>query len=629
MKKGVMSAAAASLLLVLALFVSCAGAPAPSAEASAPAAQSAVAAPKADGVPLDMAIFHVNDTHGKLESAYGEFRVDIDDTLKAKRSFVELGGFARLWTAVDELRAQYPNNLFVHAGDVFQGTLYFTQFLGAADRDFLNSMGLDAMTLGNHEFDKGPKVLEDFAAGASFPIVDCNLDLSAEPALEKLVKPYVIKNIAGARVAIIGIDTPDTPYISSPGPTVKFLDPQASIEKVVAELETQKIDKIILLSHQGYEEDLALAPKLKGVDVIIGGHSHTLLGDESDLGLKSAGPYPTVLEGADGQPVLVVTSWQWANAIGVLQVSFDAQGHLASWSGNDKFLAGVERFRIYDLPATNGKKYRVEFVKGADGSYSPKVNNGKAYADIPSAEDAAGYLAAFDKLYKRFSADPRFIFVADKAEGLQKLATYSSAVDALKAKIAGKAVQDLKRGNDRGPGPLIADSMRWKTGAQVAIMNPGGVRVDLPEGNLTVAQIYELQPFGNTLVTLNVSGADLIKVLEDMTDFCITSYGKDAGTAYAYVSGLRFTLMVSAAKGARVLNVQVEGADGAWAALDPAATYSLVVNNFMAGGGDKNFTLGALSDKYDTGFIDSEAMLDYVAGKELKNISESRIKNVM
>jgi 5'-nucleotidase len=159
------------LSALVAVLAACAGSPAPAAKTAAK--------------PLTLSLVHVNDTHAKLEAAYGELKVDIDQNLKGKRTFVELGGFARLWAAVESIRAEKPSALFVHAGDVFQGTLYFTQFVGAADRDFLNAMKLDAMTTGNHEFDKGPAALAAFAQGAEFPIVACNLDLSPSPRSPK------------------------------------------------------------------------------------------------------------------------------------------------------------------------------------------------------------------------------------------------------------------------------------------------------------------------------------------------------------------------------------------------------------------------------------------------------------
>ncbi len=635
-----------SAVLASALIFSCAGEPkavvsvapaasqpaAPAAQPAAPAPQPAApAAPKVapDKQPLDLALIHVNDTHAKLDPILAEFKVDIDDMLKGKRTFMELGGFPQLWSAVDQLRSENPNSLFLHAGDVFQGTLYFTQFEGKADLDFLNAMGLDVMELGNHEFDKGPAPLAAFAAGAKFPVICANVDVSADPQLSKVIKPYVVKTIGKAKVGIIGLITPDTPYISSPGKTLVFQDPAEAAAKYVKELEAQGVNKIIVLSHMGYEADKELAAKETGIDVIIGGHSHTLLGDFKDFGKTTDGDYPTIVKDASGANVLIATSWQWANAVGTLKLSFDADGKVVSYKGEPKLLAGKEKFRVYDLPGADGKNKRVEFTLGADGNYAVREYNGKAYAAVP--DDPAPYFAAAEKLVAKFAADKRILFEDPKPEGVAKLKPYAAAIDDLKKKIATKAAEELKRANNVGPGPLIADGMIWKTGADIAVMNPGGVRVDLIAGDISVAKVYELQPFANTLVTADLTGAEVVKVLEDMTGFCIASYGVKPDTAYAYVSGVKFTLMVNAAAGSRVKDVMVKRADGSYAPIDPAKKYKVVVNNFMADGGDKNFTLAKLpaDRKYDTGFIDSEAMLDYVLGKTLKNSGEERIKNEM
>jgi 5'-nucleotidase/UDP-sugar diphosphatase len=195
----------------------------------------------------------------------------------------------------------------------------------------------------------------------------------------------------------------------------------------------------------------------------------------------------------------------------------------------------------------------------------------------------------------------------------------------LQAKVATKALEDLPRGPNKGPGPLIADSMVWKTGAQIGIMNPGGVRVNLAQGTVSVAQVYELQPFGNTLVTVDLKGSDVVKAFEDMIDMQIGGKAVDASNPLIYVSGVRFTVDVKKPMGQRVSGVMVVDAKGGEAALSPTAVYKVVVNNFMAAGGDKNATLGASTGKYDTGFVDSEAFLDFVQGKELSNIKQDRI----
>jgi hypothetical protein len=268
----------------------------------------------------------------------------------------------------------------------------------------------------------------------------------------------------------------------------------------------------------------------------------------------------------------------------------------------------------------------VEFKKsGAD--WTVKESDGRAYVVDPPADRRAVHLAALDKVLAKFNADPRVALAANNPEGLKKLATYSEGVNALKAKVACQAAEALVRGNNMGPGPVIADAMLWKTGADLAVMNPGGVRTNLNQGPVSVAQVYELQPFGNTLVTLNVTGADLLKVLEDMSDYTINAYtDKTIDNALIYVSGATFLLEVKAPKGSRIKELKL-GKPGAYTALDPAKRYKLVVNSFMAGGGDKNETLKALaSAQYDTGIVDSEATLEYLQGKNLNNAQELRVR---
>ncbi len=581
-----------------------------------------------DDQALEVALFHVNDTHAKLESSFLEFNTSIDDKLKNKRVFLDVGGLPSLWSAIDKLREQYPNNLFLHAGDVFQGTLYFTEFAGMADQDFFESMGLVAQAVGNHEFDKGPAILADYAETASYPLLACNLDLSAEPALDAVVDPYLIKRVGDSRVAIIGLVSPDTPYISSPGPNVIFLDAVKAVEDNVKALTAKGINKIIVLSHQGYDLDRALAAKVDGIDVIICAHSHTLLGEVSDIGLKPLGPYPTISTGPSNNKVLIVSAWQWAQVLGVLNVKFDAKGRITDYTGVPKFVAGLTKLRVYDHPDADGNNKRIEFSLGDDGYIDVKELIGSGYVGEPSASSRGLYLSSLQKLANTYADDPRFIFVSPKSAGVAKLAQYSPKIIDLKKKIVSFVAQDLKRGNDRGPGPAIADSMLWKTGADIAIMNPGGVRIDLPVGDLTVATVYELQPFGNTLVTMTMTGAEVIQALEDMVDFSVATYTPNTKeTAYVYVSGLTMTLKLKNARGDRVKDVVFVNNKGEKAPLDLKATYNVVVNNFMGSGGDKNFTLGAIpaSRKIDTGYIDSEAMLDWVTGKTMENIREKRV----
>jgi 5'-nucleotidase / UDP-sugar diphosphatase len=393
------------------------------------------------------------------------------------------------------------------------------------------------------------------------------------------------------------------------------------------------VNKIVVLSHLGFDADRMLASRIHGVDVIVGGHSHTLLGSYPSVGLRGMEQYPTVARDAQGASVLIVQAWRWASQIGSLRISFDVQGKVTGYGARPVFVANAGFAQIYDLPNARGEKKRVQFTERG-GKLEIAEYDGTRYSievtDDPRdpADQYDAYAADYRKLEARLSADPNVAWVAPDPAGLAKLASYSGGILSFKNKVVATVTEDMRRGHNRGPGPIIADAMTWRTGAQVGMVNPGGVRVDLAPGDLTLARVYELQPFGDTLITVNVTGEELRRVLEDAADFTISSYGTRAGTHLLYVSGVILSLDTRAAKGKRVSDVRVKEAGGAYAPLTPLGTYSLVVNSFMAGGGDRNSTLAGLAGKYDTGHIDAEAFADYVGGKRLANVAEERVRIV-
>jgi 5'-nucleotidase len=511
---------------------------------------------------------------------------------------------------------------------MFQGTLYFTQYLGTADTDFWNLMKLDVATLGNHEFDKGPAVLlNNLLKRASFTIVSANVDIHAEPQLQGVtIQPYTVRKLGGEEVGIIGLTTVETPYISSPGKNLVFTDAVISVQKAASELAARGVDKIILLSHQGYSEDLTMAPQVSGIDVIVGGHSHTLLGDFSKIGLASAGPYPTQAMGRDGGKVLVVAANEWGKILGDLQVTFDPQGSIQSWKGAPRAVTGKRFFRIYDLPNLSNEPKRVQFIRDEAGKLAVTEYDGKSYVPVPSAEQETAYRGAYQALLQRLGAEPSVLLVDPDPRGAAKLAEFAAGVNQLKTQVIAQAGEDLVRRLNSGTGPIIADGMAWKTGAQIAMNNPGGVRININQGPISVATVYELLPFANTLVTLPLKGADVVKTLEDGVDFQVSRYGTDPDNPYIYVSGITFTLDLPKPKGERVRNVQIKTGDGSYAPIDPEAVYKVVVNNFMAAGGDRYDTLKEAAGKYDTGFNDAEVFMEYIKDKVLVNIPEERIE---
>ncbi|WP_135257698.1 bifunctional metallophosphatase/5'-nucleotidase [Thermus caldilimi] len=500
-----------------------------------------------------LTLVHTNDTHAHLEP--------MELTLSGNK--VRVGGVAQRIAFFDRLRASRKNLLFLDAGDVFQGTLYFNQYRGLADRFFMHRALYRVMALGNHEFDLGPGPLAEFLKGARFKVVSANVGVEREPRLKGLFTPYAVVSVGGERVGVIGLTTPDTREIANPGPTVDFLDPYETAQKAVYELLKKGVNKIVVLSHLGYGEDLKLARRLVGVQVIVGGHSHTLLGSFPHKELAPAGPYPTVVKNPEGKDVLVVQAWEWGKVVGLLEVTFNEKGEVVAYKG-EPFLM------------------------------TPEV----------APED----------------------FFAKEA-----LLAYAQPVMALMGQVIAQAKVDLigeraiVRKRESNLGNLIADGMVWKTknaGVQIALQNGGGIRTTIPKGPITVGKVYEVLPFGNTLVVMDLKGKEIKAALENG----VSQWEQGAGR-FLQVSGLRYAFDLARPAGDRVVRVEVKTEKG-FVPLDLEATYRVVVNNFIAAGGD-GFTVLKEAQGYrvDTGFSDAESFMDYL--KELKEVEaglEGRIE---
>ncbi len=261
-----------------------------------------------------LTIMHTNDTHAHHQPNRHGY-----------------GGVARQMTVVKQIRAQVENSLLLDAGDRFTGTLFHQQYLGQDNVQIMNMLGYDAMTLGNHEFDKGDVVLGMFIDGLDFPVVSANVDASASEPLADKIASYVVLEVGGEKIGITGATIPETAILSSPSENVVFNDVASSVQDVVDQMTEEGINKIILLTHIGYNGDLALAPQLSGVDVIVGGHSHTLL---SNMYTDGVAAYPQELESASGEPILVVQAGEHNEYLGRLDLEFDADGVLTDWDGD-------------------------------------------------------------------------------------------------------------------------------------------------------------------------------------------------------------------------------------------------------------------------------------------------------
>jgi 5'-nucleotidase len=269
----------------------------------------------------NLTILHTNDFHARFEpiSKYDSGCSAEDNT--AGDCF---GGSARLITAIREARARADNSILVDGGDQFQGTLFYTYYKGKLAAEMMNLMGYDAMTVGNHEFDDGPEVLRGFMDALEFPVLMSNADVSAEPLLaDKLLKSTVIE-VGGQQIGLIGLTPEDTHELASPGPNVTFSDPVSAVQGEVDLLTARGIDKIVVLSHSGYGVDQRVAAETTGVDVIVGGHSNTLLGDMD----SAEGPYPTMVG-----DTAIVQAYAYGKFLGELNVTFDDAGNVTSATG--------------------------------------------------------------------------------------------------------------------------------------------------------------------------------------------------------------------------------------------------------------------------------------------------------
>lgn len=240
-----------------------------------------------------------------------------------------VGGYARVKSVIDKTRPTHPNSLFLNAGDEFQGTLFYSLYKGSASADVLNQLGFDAMTLGNHEFDDGDDVLAAFINNLTFPVISSNVHTTHRKLAEKLVEYKLYPRHSLAVVAVTTVTTPD---ISKPGNGTTFAPPVSAIQKTVDYIRKNHCDikRIVALTHIGYQEDILLARQTRGFNLIIGGHSHTLLGDMPG----ATGPYPTIEKNLDGEEVFVVTSFRWGEYVGYIDIAYEkGSGKILTYSG--------------------------------------------------------------------------------------------------------------------------------------------------------------------------------------------------------------------------------------------------------------------------------------------------------
>lgn len=491
-------------------------------------------------------IIHTNDTHGRIDQ-FLEVGSRCTPADSAENRCV--GGVARRATIIKQVRAEGGNMLLLDAGDQFQGTLFYTKYKGEEADTFMNLLGYDAMAVGNHEFDDGPANLARFIEKTKFPVLSANIDASGDPDLAGHIQPYTILEVGGKKIGIVGYTTEETTILSSPGPTIKFLNIERTVQAAVDKLTAQGVNIIIAVSHAGYGRDQQVGENVKGIDVIVGGHTHTLLSNTDPLAF---GPYPTVVKSPEGLPVLVVTDFQWGINLGRLNVTFDSQGVPKSWSGAPIHLDS-------SVPMDPEVQALVEKFRAPLDQLTQTV--------VGKTTD----LLNGDRATCRFEECTMGDFVADAM-------LWSTASE----------------------------------GVQVVIINGGSFRSSIVKGDIALGNILEVLPFSNTVSTFELKGKDIIAALENGVSRAHSAINEGTGR-FPQVAGLRYTWTPDKLPGERILSVEVEKTNGFFVPIDPNATYKVATNDFMRKGGDGYgvFTTNA-QNAYDMGANLEDVVANYV-----------------
>ena len=514
-----------------------------------------------------LTILHSNDGESKLVNAPGQ---------------PDFGGAARFATLVKKLRAEANRargrnaSILLSSGDNFLAGPEFNASLEKGipyyDAIAMRLIGYDASAIGNHEFDFGPEVLANFikSVDGAFPFVTANLDFSGEPVLQELVndgdivKSYVLRE-KGERIGIVGATTPLLPAISSPRNVTADPDYVGAIQAEVDMLTASGVEIIILISHlQNINEDLAMAPMLSGVDVMIAGGGDELLSNPGDLLVPGDVfnpdlPYPMYATDADGVMLPVITTPGDYKYVGRLVVQFDKQGN----------------------------------VTGVDESSGPvRVAGG----DNPDA-------VMPDPVVQAMVVDPVVAFVEALAANV--IGTSEVALEGRRGPVPpGVRTAETNLGN------LMADALLWQanqlagsfgvTPADVALQNGGGIRNNnlIPPGPITELTTFQIAAFGNFVsIVPNIPPEQFKEIMENAVSSAPAADGR-----FAQISG--FTLVYSLSGTAQVVdndgNVLVPGSrvidivldDGTYivqggAVVPGAPAVNISTNDFSARGGDQ------------------------------------------
>ncbi|TKS75323.1 5'-nucleotidase [Collichthys lucidus] len=526
----------------------------------------------------DLVLLHTNDVHARVEETSRHSGKCSSSSRSRSGCFA---GVARRATMVERIRASERNVLLLDAGDQFQGTVWFNYYRGAEAAHFMNKLRYDAMAFGNHEFDNGVDgLMKPFMQEIKCPVLSANIkpDQTLASTFGKSYSPYKILTVGGERVGVVGYTSQETPDLSNSGPHLDFEDEVSSLQLQVDKLRTLGVNKIVALGHSGFTVDRQIAKMVRGVDVVIGGHTNTFLYTGTPPSSEvPAGPYPFMVRSLDGRQVPVVQAYAFGKYLGYLKVTFDDAGNVMRSTGNPILL---------------------------DSS-------------IPQ--------------------DPTFL--ADVEEWKKNLANYSAQVVGETLVFLNGTAEEC-RFRECNLGNLICDAMvnnnirfsdeeeEWNhVGA--AIYNGGGVRTSIDEhtrnGSITMEDLLSVLPFGGTFDLAQMKGSTLRKAFEHS----VKRYGQSTGE-FLQVSGLHVEYDLSKPPGRRVKSLSILCTKCRVPQYEPVedeAVYTVVLPSYIMTGGDGFSMLKNETLKHNSGDLDISVVSKYITQRQKIYTSvEGRIK---
>ncbi|MGF1723930.1 bifunctional metallophosphatase/5'-nucleotidase [Photobacterium nomapromontoriensis] len=579
-----------------------------------------------------LTVAHINDTHSNFDPVKSSFKAN--DTLV----YNEFGGYPRLQTMAEEYKADAKADnksfLFLHGGDAWQGSAYFKINEGAMNADLLSRMGLDAMALGNHEFDLNNAKLNTFISEINFPVLAANVDTSKDADLKNQtnLKPFVVFAFDGNKktpvtdlnnlpkdkdlVAVFGLALEDMPNLAPNTGNVEFHDMVKSAQATVDMLKAKGINNVIALTHIGNAVDLDVASKVNGIDLIVGGHSHTLLGDFTNIGHDHTGTYAQMVTNPNGlSQTCVVQAGQYAQAIGEVDVSFDAQGTVTNCAGLNTLLTNDEYFHspMREADSKFSAKETADVVNFVEGEENIAI----------TAEEAAmrqlidsKYKPAVDKAYGKVIAQVPTEIIHERRPG-------DKGTDA--------------HGSDVAP-ILAAGQYYWANSPEVqavtgmkvdfSLIGAGGIRKNIEAGEYREGNIaLELIPFSNFMSVVPVKGKVIRDLLESTVGATLPE-GSHAGK-FPYGGHIRYQFTETTPRKAGKLDF-VEVMTGTaekpvWTALQDNKTYNVAINNYNATGND-GWTPLFNAQKKDSGRVDLAYVNEKLTAFPVKNIESVKGK---